>query len=596
MATWSSIIALSKSLIGFSPSMFIVSLGLMLFRSLTSGIGLLLIVPLLGIMGFNLVDSQSTIWSQKVNYLFQTLHLTFNLEDILFIFIIAVGSIATMHYLEEVTRVRWQERYQYYLRKSVYSSLLQAHWDYFVQKKQSHLLHSLTAQLQAAWLCHYLWLQILSQGILIGVYLSIVLWVSWSMTCLVLLLASLLQLCIRPLHRHLASHNLLRLNQNRHLFQALYEQLSIFKIIKSSHKEDVFIEKILADSQEMKKQSLHFTKLHAVSKWSYQVGATLSFGVLLYVSIVILKLPKDSIVILMIAFARLMPKTEFLQQQYQHLLSQLPNYESLQQLLNESRLHQEMNTLDEQKKISFQQTITFENVDFFYNLAPSRLIIKNMSLKIKKNTTTLLIGPSGCGKTTVLDLLVGLLTPTRGRIAIDNQTLTLQHLAAWRESIAYITQDSILVNATIRENLQLFCEKKSDTVLWETLKNVSAHHWVTHLPLGLDTVIGDKGVMLSGGECQCIALGRAMLMQPQLLILDESTNALDDEKILFIQQFLKKSHRKLTIVIISHQWVMRDFADTVIHLPSLMAPDVESDKAIELSEHAKKHDLDMAIT
>jgi ABC-type bacteriocin/lantibiotic exporter with double-glycine peptidase domain len=169
-------------------------------------------------------------------------------------------------------------------------------------------------------------------------------------------------------------------------------------------------------------------------------------------------------------------------------------------------------------------------------------------------------------------LIVGLLTPTGGTIEIDQTELNAQNKLAWRKSIAYVTQENFLLNTSIRHNLQIFGKIKPDKVLWDALRSAAAEDFVTCLKDGLDTVIGDGKLSLSGGERQRIVLARALLTNPQLLVLDECTSSLDKQNIIIIQQALTKLRGKMTIIIVSHQLEMQQLADKKIILGSEALP------------------------
>ena len=164
------------------------------------------------------------------------------------------------------------------------------------------------------------------------------------------------------------------------------------------------------------------------------------------------------------------------------------------------------------------------------------------------------------------DLIIGLLEPTCGTITIDGQILDARNKFAWRQSVAYVTQDVFLFNASVRDNLRLFCADVPDKSLWVALASASADGFVAAMEHGLDTIVGDRGVRLSGGECQRIALARALLSKPKLLVLDESTSSLDTQNIIKIQEALSTLRGKMTILIISHQEEMSHFADQNIFL------------------------------
>jgi ATP-binding cassette subfamily C protein len=183
---------------------------------------------------------------------------------------------------------------------------------------------------------------------------------------------------------------------------------------------------------------------------------------------------------------------------------------------------------------------------------------------VPARATTALVGPSGAGKTTIADLAVGLLVPTSGRVLIDGAALAGDLIPRWREEVAMVPQDVFLFHESIRANLLWAQPGANEGDLWRALALASAETLVRRLPDGLDTVVGDRGERLSGGERQRIALARALLREPTLLVLDEATSSLDAGNETAILDALAMLHGSMTILVIAHQRSSLRDADQVI--------------------------------
>ena len=546
------------------PLQVSLTLSLMLFRSMSSGIGLLLILPLLQVMG--LINGTHAVsgFAKQLFAIFNRMHVPVTLLSVLFFYVLIVSFVAFAGFAEQIISTRLQQHYTHQLRAELYRQLLHTQWSFFIKRKLSDFLHSLTVQVQSIAVSNFQLLMLLNQLTLACVYIGLAFLLSWQMTLVATACALLLLSMVLPLHRLTSQSGRDHLKQNQTIFQTVSEQLSALKTIKSAGFESVFLNATLNVSTSLEDQNQRLTRMMAATKLLYTCGSVLAFSLLLYLSVCIFRVPIGTLLLLLVIFARLLPMVSNIQQGYQRLLHQLPAFCDVKQLLKDCHDNQERLQLN--RSVTFNESITFDKVSFSYlpgNMLP---VIQNFSMVIKKNTTTAIIGPSGVGKSTLADLIVGLLEPTTGRILIDHNTLDYHNKLAWRKSVAYVNQDVFLFNASIRENMQLFCEPQSDESLWDALRLAAASDFVMELEHGLDTIIGDRGVRLSGGECQRIALARALLSKPSLLILDESTSALDLHNILKIQEALRQLRGKMTIMIISHQTEMRDFADQKIVL------------------------------
>jgi subfamily B ATP-binding cassette protein MsbA len=213
-----------------------------------------------------------------------------------------------------------------------------------------------------------------------------------------------------------------------------------------------------------------------------------------------------------------------------------------------------MPTVVEQEKAAaltgFKDNIIFENVRFSYDKLE---VLKDINLKVKKGEILAVVGPSGTGKTTLADLIPRFYDPVEGRILIDGIDTRAVTLKSLRQQIGIVTQETILFNDTIRANIAYGNQQSTEDQIKTAAIQAYAHDFIIGLPLGYDTVIGDRGMKLSGGERQRIAIARALLKNPPILILDEATSQLDSESERIVQEALDRLMQGRTVFIIAHR-------------------------------------------
>ncbi|MGE5748314.1 MAG: ABC transporter ATP-binding protein, partial [Gemmatimonas sp.] len=205
-----------------------------------------------------------------------------------------------------------------------------------------------------------------------------------------------------------------------------------------------------------------------------------------------------------------------------------------------------------QNSITLGREIELRDLVFAYEDANAPQL-SNVTLTIPAGKTTAIVGASGAGKTTLADILLGLISPGSGAVLIDGVPLDDSSVASWRSQIGYVPQDAFLFNDTVRFNLDWAARDASESEMLAALTSASADEFVSRLPMGLDTVIGERGVRLSGGEKQRLSLARALLRRPGVLILDEATSALDSENEERIFRAILDLHGEMTIVVITHR-------------------------------------------
>lgn len=222
----------------------------------------------------------------------------------------------------------------------------------------------------------------------------------------------------------------------------------------------------------------------------------------------------------------------------------------------------------------FSSEIIFDNIQFKYE---EETIIDGFNLKIPIGHSIALVGASGSGKTTIANLLARFYDPQQGTIKIDSTSINSVDLSQLRSMFAYVTQDAILFHDSVKENLLIAKPDASKDELENALQIANAYSFVNQLPKGIDTVIGDAGNKLSGGQKQRLAIARAVLKNPPIMILDEATSALDTESEKLVQDALQKMMQNRTSLVIAHRLSTIKSADEIIVL--------ERGKIIERGTH-----------
>ena len=217
-------------------------------------------------------------------------------------------------------------------------------------------------------------------------------------------------------------------------------------------------------------------------------------------------------------------------------------------------LNQEIKQISSLHKFDISKKISLKNIYFSYENTQKKAI-EDISFDVKKNSFNFIIGPSGSGKTTIVDLILGLLKPSKGEIFIGDEQLTLENSNIWHQNLGYVGQNIFLFDDTIKNNicLQGYDNKEIDnSKLMKAINDSCVENFLTDLPNGLNTVVGQGGTKLSGGQKQRVALARAFYQDKDILILDEATSSLDGYIEKLVLEKLKVYSNTKTVIMITH--------------------------------------------
>jgi ABC-type bacteriocin/lantibiotic exporter with double-glycine peptidase domain len=228
-------------------------------------------------------------------------------------------------------------------------------------------------------------------------------------------------------------------------------------------------------------------------------------------------------------------------------------YKILKDDVNLKEEHEDKN-LKIKKSISyFHNEISLVNISFKYNESKS-YIFKDINLKIKKSSKIAIVGSSGNGKSTLLDLILGVLKPTKGQVCYDDNDILNKKLN-YQKLIGYIPQSIFLLDDSIKNNICFAVDKNEidNQKLENAIKNSALFDYINSLPDGVETLVGERGAKLSGGQIQRIGIARALYHNPEILILDEATSALDIDMEKLIMQSILALNKEKTVIIVTHR-------------------------------------------
>tara|TARA_B100001540_G_C15748914_1_gene615940 strand:+ start:98 stop:1294 length:1197 start_codon:yes stop_codon:yes gene_type:complete len=336
----------------------------------------------------------------------------------------------------------------------------------------------------------------------------------------------------------------------------IQETISIFRQIRINNIKKYFFEIFKSKDKAVREHSFHMGFISSFPRLVIEGVAIIFIAFVSYYLVKLKSFDEEEILALIatmvFAASRLLPSIQKVYQSYVSLAGVRKVAFDVSSMLQKN-IYSEQQKIKE-NKIRFNHKINIENLDFNYTEEESNKIFQNLNLEINKNSIIGIYGKTGSGKSTLIDLLVGLIQPNKGEIKIDGVSI-FNNLQDWNQKISYVDQNITLVDSSIRENIAIGVEIENinEKKIIEASKLAQLEEFVETLENKYNTIIGERGIRLSGGQIQRIGIARALYANSELIILDESTNALD----FFTEDKIIKSIRSLktnkTIIIISHK-------------------------------------------
>lgn len=560
----------SKKLHAYGGKILYLNLIGMMLVGLLDGASMLLLAPLLSVIGIVNIPLASLPGLSLLASL-QELPKERALFIILTIYILIVALQAVIGRNLSLREIRIHTGFVNQIRLELYLALLQANWGFFIRKRKTDLINSLTGELSRVTNGAFLFLQMITSIAFTVIQIGIALFISIKMTLFVLCCGLVIAFLSRRFIKQSRMIGSTTIELAQSYLAGITDHFNGMKDIKSNLLESSRYRWLLNWSSDISRERYENSKVRSNSQLFYKLFSAIMIAFFVFISVMLFQSQGGYLVLILVIFSRLWPRFTGIQASMEQIASCLPAFQVLMELQEEcikARELEDVGSLGGEHilPLTLQHQLECRHVYFRYDEEQPVYTLEAINLSIPANGMTAIVGQSGAGKSTLIDLMMGLMKPELGHVLIDDKTLTDEDLLSLRRSISYVPQEPFLFHGTIRDNLILIDPNATEDQIWEAMEFSSAAEFVRKLPDGIDTIIGDRGIRLSGGERQRLVLARAILRKPSILILDEATSALDSLNETKIQEAIERLKGKMTVIVVAHRLSTIRNADQVIVL------------------------------
>jgi len=541
-----------------------VSLALSLIVGVFDGFGIAMFIPLLQIAGGNsTLKAHDSMGNMQfvVNWL-EANGIDLTLYTALLMMLVFFLGKGVFKFVEGYFRVRYEQFFIRRQRLQQLDALAEYSYTSFVNTDSGRIQNSLSGEVERIASAYKFFFISMQYMIFIVVYTTMAFLANTQFAVLVVLGGFVTNLFLSKMVKATKAWSA-KLTASAHRFQGqLIQMVVFFKYLKATGDIFDYKKQLAAKVREMSQSNL---RMGALTNGLNAIREPLVVGVVVVVilmQVYLLEQRMSTIILSLLLFYRSLSYIMSVQGFWNNFISYSGSLNNMEIFLHDLRKGRESTG-----KIAFTSIgrgITLDAVTAGY--LKGRAVIRDLTVEIPSRKTTAIIGASGSGKTTIVNLLCGLLRPISGKVCVDNVDLETLDLRSFRNRIGYITQDSVIFNDTVFNNVTLWDEptEVNRQKCYEALKKAALLDFINEKPEKLETVLGNNGINISGGQKQRINIARELYKNVEMLILDEATSALDTETEVLIQQSFEQLQGSTTLVIIAHRLSTVRSADRIL--------------------------------
>jgi subfamily B ATP-binding cassette protein MsbA len=451
------------------------------------------------------------------------------------------------------------------LRTKLFAHLMTLDLQLFSKMRSGQLLQRVITDIdQAKTIVNATLARLLQQGFEILVALTILFSASWRLTLLSLVGAPILIFGMQVIVKRLRRHSRARADEWGEITAHVSERLGAMKLIRSYGAEQQEQGRFWDQASNYRRKVIRTQRYASLTGPVSELFGGLVLVMILWGGTRAVtggELTAQTLVAFLITALRMMSPIKSISQFPATIAVALASADRVYQLLDTPSTDIDPPSA---RPASFARDIVFDKVTFRYG--ENTPVLHDVSFEVKRGEVVALVGPSGAGKTTLIEMLPRLHDPTGGAVRMDGAPLTELTRTSVRALIGMVSQDTVLLNDTVRNNITFGHAGATDAQVEAAARAANAHEFIAQLPDGYNTVLGERGTRLSGGQRQRIAIARALLRDPPILLLDEATSALDTESERLVQEAIDRLMKDRTVLVIAHRLATVRDADRILVL------------------------------
>jgi ATP-binding cassette subfamily C protein len=534
-----------------------------LASAICEGLVFAMLLPLFGTMGLAGTSASATIVTSGMERIFGALDAPLSTSSVGVLLLVLLAVAATIFFTQAFLATQLQAHYVAHWQRRLFAAVIEAGWPFLRRQRGGDIVGALTTESVRLGGAFYQLNLIITSASFLVIQLAIATVIAPVVTVAMLVLAVVLFAATQHMVRRALDLGRALTIANADLLAAGSEMMDAMKLIKATAHEALAKQELSRHVDRIEDLNFRNNFDLQVVRGIFEYGSAAALAILLFAGPLLLGVDVISVVIVIAIFIRLFPKVTGLRQCVQSIGLALPAYDTLRTIAEKAAAARELPDAAKAPGREGPAGIALRQVSVRGEAEEE--VLDQLSLNIPPGAFVAIVGPTGAGKTTLVDCVLGLVAPRSGDVLVDGAPLCALGLQQWRRSIGYLGQNPVLFGGTIRENI-LWGRAGLDDVALLAALNAADASFVLQLPQGIDTDLRHWNSMLSGGERQRIALARALLGTPRLLILDEATSALDVETERHIIGNLQQRRGKATILAITHRLQVVRSADVIIML------------------------------